>query len=90
MEKETKPKKPIHRDSGNFRKPATKCWTCENAIPLMVNHHWVRGCSWSICRMPVEGWKAEKFVNTRCTGRSQGTYDSYLVHECPKYKKEKR
>lgn len=59
----------------------TLCWGCANAVP---SYRKGTGCSWSKYFKPVEGWTAEK---TELTGGYNQKVTSYLVSECPEYKK---
>lgn len=54
------------------REHQTLCWSCQNAVPADG-----KGCSWSRCFKPVEGWTAKP------NGRS------YYVKKCPLYIKDK-
>ena len=58
----------------------TLCWTCQNATGQ---------CSWSKNFTPVEGWDA---VPTKVRGNLEldEWLDSYLVIDCPKYRKDLR
>ena len=51
------------------------CWSCDRATG---------GCSWSHNGTPIKGWKAKK---TRVRGLDKDI-DSYLIKECPLFKKE--
>lgn len=50
----------------------TICWGCDNACG---------GCSWSREFKPVEGWTATR----RDLLMTNGTKESYIVHECPEF-----
>lgn len=52
----------------------TKCWTCKNACG---------GCSWSREFIPVNCWKAEK----RRIAANVGYEETYMIYDCPEYKK---
>lgn len=59
----------------------TLCISCINAVPTKDG---TRGCSWSRSLKPVEGWTAEKHRKTYTGGYMDITY---MVTECPEYKK---
>lgn len=66
------------------KKKDTICFDCENAVP---NNETGKGCSWSRCFKPVEGWTAEKTVIVNRDRSDEKTYttDSFAVYECPKF-----
>lgn len=59
----------------------TLCWDCANAVP---SYRKGTGCSWSKHFKPVEGWTAEK---TELPASYKREIASYLVIECPNFKK---
>ena len=59
----------------------TLCWYCQNSVPSLTT-----GCSWSEDLKPVEGWRAER----RDLKYDTHMMESYIVHWCPQYKREKR
>lgn len=65
-------------------KPKTLCWDCVHSVPKRINGQYVRGCEWSIKRLPVIGWEAETKIL-----RVAATDDciSYNVKSCPKFEK---
>lgn len=62
--------------SGVFNEKPTICWNCGNACG---------GCSWSKGLKEVEGWEA---TPTRVYQKKGEYQDSYIVHKCPKFKKD--
>jgi len=60
-------------------KRQTLCWDCENACG---------GCSWSDHwkHTPVEGWTAKR---TRLRMDKDDYGDSYIVIECPEFKRDR-
>lgn len=58
----------------------TLCWSCENACG---------GCSWSRSLTPVEGWEAKK-IKIKGNFYVGAVLDSYIIKNCPEYKKERR
>ena len=58
----------------------TLCWKCVHAVP-----HGERGCSWSVYKIPVDGWDAMEDVL-----RVSPKYSviSYNVKSCPQFERE--
>ena len=57
------------------------CWDCKHSVPDKIG---LRGCAWSMYKMPVKGWVAEE---TKLK-IAEGDYrTSYYVKECPEYAK---
>lgn len=54
------------------------CWKCKNCYS---------GCSWSRSFVPVKDWDAEEFYRTNGEGQVVVTY---LVKDCPKFKRDER
>lgn len=57
---------------------STLCWDCQNAVPDACGK---RGCNWSRCQKPVEGWDA---ILTFHMGNI-APYASYEVVSCPEF-----
>lgn len=54
------------------------CWSCANAVPSVRT-----GCPWSERFEPVPGWVARR----RVVSRSRGTYCTWKIIQCPRYRK---
>lgn len=72
-----------------WRKNATICWRCLNAVP---NKAGTRGCSWSRKFIPVEGWTAEatdiycqRWNSKTRTRENDKSAISYIVRSCPEF-----
>jgi hypothetical protein len=63
----------------------TLCWDCANATDFDA-------CPWSDCGEPVPGWIAKpapiQFKGRARDGKYQKTTESYVVYECPKFKRD--
>lgn len=65
----------IHKNTSQ-----TLCWECANACG---------GCEWSSEFIPVPGWVAEKRrKKEHCSAAYEHFNTSYLVMECPKFKRD--
>ena len=62
----------------------TLCWQCKHAVPKIYKNRYVKGCEWSIKRLPVIGWDAETKI-LRVTATDDCI--SYNVKSCPKFEK---
>lgn len=63
--------------SGERNEKSTICWKCQKACG---------NCSWSREFKPVEGWEA---TQTKVYSNVDSRVDSYIVHKCPEFKKDK-
>lgn len=63
-----------HSRRGYFKQ---LCENCQKAIG---------GCSWSICLVPVDGWKAKKITIKDTTGN----FTSYRITYCPEFIQDRR
>ena len=61
------------------------CWCCKKAIPRVDPETGEKyGCSWSMRRRPVPGWKATKCTMPYMDGRDTISYD---VEACPEFER---
>ena len=66
----------------------TLCWYCKHAVPKWdkLTGEQITGCSWSIDRQPVVGWKTHQHRIYKV--QKGGTLHSYTVTECPRFAEE--
>lgn len=61
------------------------CWTCANACG---------GCEWSLRFEPVPGWDATPTSRVlKVGGKGKGSTrvaSSFVIHSCPKFRRDKR
>ena len=64
---------------------ATICWYCKHAVPKWdkLTGEQITGCSWSIDRQPVDGWKTHQHRIYKA--QKGGMIHSYTVVECPEF-----
>ena len=60
------------------------CWKCKHAVPKLQNGRYVKGCEWSIMRLPVLGWEAKARILKVAHGMDRFSYD---VKSCPKFER---
>lgn len=62
----------------------TLCWYCKHAVPKSdkLTGEQITGCSWSMDRQPVAGWKTR---GHRVYEGQKGTLHSYTVTERPEF-----
>ena len=59
------------------------CWHCKHAVPGKD-----KGCEWSRCRRPVEGWVSKDTMRTRQrTNRTDEPYMAHKVQACPMFER---
>lgn len=58
------------------------CWCCKNAVP---DKEGTRGCSWSLNKQPVKGWKVEASSEYHMADGRVAI--SYKVSRCPKFER---
>ena len=67
-----------------FRRPASLCWYCANAVPSAKT-----GCNWSINFEPIDGWDAKVTddMHRNELGEESIAYGkhAYLVKDCPEF-----
>lgn len=62
----------------------TLCWCCKNSVPKKNEFgEYIVGCSWSINKIPVEGWK----YSSKIIMVYKGNPTSYCVSECPQFER---
>lgn len=63
----------------------TLCWYCKHAVPKRdkLTGEQITGCSWSIDRQPVVGWKTHRHRMYEL--QKGGMIHSYTVTECPEF-----
>lgn len=64
-------------------KQDTICWGCANAVPNDKG----RGCEWSKCKKPVDGWTAvpTMVAGARLPDDTFQQIPSFRVDACPKF-----
>ena len=75
-------RKAIHKAAYDYKQ--TLCWDCINAVP---NPETGDGCSWSRTLTPVEGWQAEGTRLMSYANTDPREFSSYIVMECPRFRK---
>ena len=64
----------------------TLCWDCRNAVP---DERF--GCHWSMRKMPVPGWTADKHVQKGYEAwGNPGLHTTYKVVNCPMFIPDKK
>lgn len=63
----------------------TLCWHCRHAVPTKdkITREYLTGCTWSIDRRPVEGWRTCQ--HRMYESQKGGMLHSYTVTECPEF-----
>jgi DNA-directed RNA polymerase subunit RPC12/RpoP len=70
-------------DEREYETKPTICWLCDNAVPVPGDGSYAAGCSWSIDRIPVKGWRARRTVLTLSGNKK---LRSYAVITCPQFR----